>query len=81
MLGRYCAETAGGAQARLRGDRHRARDNWECAAQRGFGPGPGSGPGTLIDMDAACRHRYGAEAFARAERSDDAFSWRCLRRD
>lgn len=73
-LSRYCADSDGGARARLRSSPTRAQDNWECVRRSG------RGSSQLIDMDAACRHVYGSGSFARAGDDDDAFSWRCLRR-
>lgn len=48
-----------------------AMNNWRCVTA--------SGDRVSLDMNAACRHQYGAGTAARALDPDDAYSWRCLR--
>jgi hypothetical protein len=70
LLRRYCDEVHGNREAQLRSGLGPAENNWEC---RGRGGSVG------IDMTAACRHAYGAGAFARYGDADSALSWRCYR--
>jgi hypothetical protein len=70
MLREHCERTFRTTEAQLRYGTGQAEDNWECRL-RGEDP--------LIDMNAACRGRYGSAAFARFSNRDDAFSWRCFR--
>ncbi|WP_173153522.1 hypothetical protein [Phytohabitans suffuscus] len=71
MLREYCERTYRTNEAQLRHGTGQAENNWECR-RRGEDP--------LIDMNAACRGRYGSAAFAQFSNRDDAFSWHCFRR-
>lgn len=71
MLREHCQRSYSTPEAQLRYGTGQAEDNWECRR-------PGQNP--LIDMDAACRGRYGSAAFARFASRTDAFSWHCFRR-
>jgi hypothetical protein len=70
MLRRYCDEVHGARDAQLRSGFSPAENNWECRGRGGPVP---------VDLTAACRHAYGAGAFARYGDADDALSWRCYR--
>lgn len=70
MLREYCQRTYGTNEAQLRHGTGQAENNWECRRP---------GPDALIDMNAACRGRYGSGAFAQFSDRNDAFSWRCYR--
>nr|AEM44249.1 hypothetical protein [uncultured bacterium] len=70
MLRDYCQDIYRTDEAQLRYGTSQAEDNWECR-RRGEDP--------LIDMQAACRRKYGSAAVARFSNRDDAFSWRCYR--
>jgi hypothetical protein len=71
MLRDYCQRTYSTPEAQLRYGTGQAENNWECRR-------PGQNP--LIDMNAACRGRYGSAAFAQFASRTDAFSWHCFRR-
>jgi hypothetical protein len=70
MLRRYCDEAHGARDAQLRSGVSPAENNWECRGRGGPVP---------VDLTAACRHAYGAGAFARYGDADNALSWRCYR--
>lgn len=71
MLRDYCTAHYGIADAQLRQGTGQAENNWECRV-RGKNP--------LIDMNVACRDKYGSTAFASYTNRNDALSWRCYQR-
>ncbi|MFD0743044.1 hypothetical protein ACFQ1L_15580 [Phytohabitans flavus] len=73
MLRDRCRSLHRDADARLRNWTGPAENNWECKRQ-------GSQRSELIDMQAACRSKYGSVAFAQFSNGRDAFSWHCFKR-
>jgi hypothetical protein len=66
LVGAYCRATYGGLTLAAS-----TADGWVCAR---LGRG-----NTAVDMDAMCRHRYGAAAWADLGDESDPRSWRCYR--
>ncbi|MGW4945820.1 hypothetical protein ACWEOZ_30045 [Actinoplanes sp. NPDC004185] len=66
LVGSYCRATHGRFSLATA-----TADTWACARI--------GRAGVAVDMDALCRRRYGAEAWADLGRAGDARSWRCYR--
>ncbi|MEU8615470.1 hypothetical protein AB0C29_46560 [Actinoplanes sp. NPDC048791] len=66
LIGSYCRATHGRFSLAVA-----AADTWTCARI--------GRAGIAVDMDALCRWRYGAAAWADLGRAGDARSWRCYR--